>query len=369
MQVDIDRLVAEQRDLVGELDSRGAYGADGAVNAANWLAHFTGLRRAEAARIARVGRAVRSMPATAAAAADLGPAKVALLAGVATRRTAEAFAACEDKLVGVVLPLPVEHAAALLQRWQKMVDQDGPDPAVARRLRLAQTFGGAWVLDGMLDDEGGAIANAIISRVADQLGRDDHDLDIGSRRSLPQRRADALVELLRRGAALPDTARSATPLLVFCTALGVDGQRPATATTPDGTTSINEATLRLACCDSPIRRLVTRGPSTVIDLGRTTRLVTAAQRLALEIRDRGCVFPGCHRPPGWCDAHHLTSWLDGGTTDMDNPTLLCLSGFPACSRPAKTSRCRRRRRLSLRSEAGAAGFDGASRGRWLRPGW
>ena len=322
VQVEIDRLLAEQRVLAGELDARGAYGADGAISMANWLAHFTGLRRSEAARVARVARAVRCMPGTTAHAAELGPTKVALLAGVSTGRTAEAFAACEDELVAIILPFPVDHAAAVLQRWQKMVDQDGPDPAALRRLRLAQTFGGAWVLDGMLDDEAGATVSALVNRVADQLGRDNSGLEVTDRRTLAQRRADALVELVRRGAALPDTARGAGPLLVFCLDANTADQPGATATTPDGATTLGAAALRLACCDSPIRRLATNG-STTLDLGRTTRLVTPAQRLALEVRDGGCVFPGCHRPSGWCDAHHLVSWLDGGATDLSNLGLLC----------------------------------------------
>ncbi|CAA9273090.1 MAG: hypothetical protein AVDCRST_MAG76-3489 [uncultured Acidimicrobiales bacterium] len=320
VQGELDRLLAEQRELVGELDARGAYGADGAVNATNWLSYFTGVRRGEAARVARVARAVRSMPATSAQATALGPGKVALLAGVSTGRTAEAFAACEEELVRIVLPLPIDHAAALLQRWQKLVDQDGADPAGQRRLRLSQTFGGAWVVEGMLDDEAGATVAAVVNRVADQLGRDDSGLDSSDRRSLPQRRADALVELVRRGAALADGSRGAAPLLVLC----LDATKPpATATTPDGATTIGRDPLDLALCDSPLRRLVTDGPSTILDLGRTTRLVTPSQRLALDVRDGGCVFPGCARPPGWCDAHHLISWLDGGTSDLANLALLC----------------------------------------------
>lgn len=43
----------------------------------------------------------------------------------------------------------------------------------------------------------------------------------------------------------------------------------------------------------------------------------------LAIRDRGCVFPGCDRPPGWCDGHHIVHWADGGPTDLANLALLC----------------------------------------------
>ena len=50
----------------------------------------------------------------------------------------------------------------------------------------------------------------------------------------------------------------------------------------------------------------------VVSYGRTKRLVPPAMRLALAGRDRGCTFPGCDRPPGWTEAHHLIAWADGG---------------------------------------------------------
>ena len=51
--------------------------------------------------------------------------------------------------------------------------------------------------------------------------------------------------------------------------------------------------------------------------------MSPAQRAALALRDRGCTFPNCDRPAGWCDAHHIDHWIDGGPTDLDNLTLLC----------------------------------------------
>jgi hypothetical protein len=35
------------------------------------------------------------------------------------------------------------------------------------------------------------------------------------------------------------------------------------------------------------------------------------------------VWPGCDRPPPFTDAHHLTSWIDGGATALDNLALVC----------------------------------------------
>jgi hypothetical protein len=60
-----------------------------------------------------------------------------------------------------------------------------------------------------------------------------------------------------------------------------------------------------------------------LKLGRTRRLFSVGQRLALAVRDKGCVFPGCDRPPSWCEAHHITAFSRGGGTDLANGCLLC----------------------------------------------
>ena len=64
-------------------------------------------------------------------------------------------------------------------------------------------------------------------------------------------------------------------------------------------------------------------PTQPLNLGRSTRVISPAQRTALAVRDGGCVFPDCARPLAWCEGHHLISWLDGGATDLPNLALLC----------------------------------------------
>ena len=61
----------------------------------------------------------------------------------------------------------------------------------------------------------------------------------------------------------------------------------------------------------------------VLRLGRTRRIASRSQTIALIARDVGCSFPGCDTPPEWCERHHIVPWIDGGTTDLDNLTLLC----------------------------------------------
>ncbi len=78
----------------------------------------------------------------------------------------------------------------------------------------------------------------------------------------------------------------------------------------------------LACDASPIPAVL-GGHGQPVDVGREWRLYTGAPRTALEIRDGGCVWPGCARPVSWCQIHHLIPWSEGGRTDQANGGLFC----------------------------------------------
>ena len=81
--------------------------------------------------------------------------------------------------------------------------------------------------------------------------------------------------------------------------------------------------LRQLLCDADILPAVLGGQSEVLDVGRTQRLVTPPIRAALQLRDQGCIFPGCDKPPTACHAHHLIPWWAGGRTSLSNLVLVC----------------------------------------------
>ncbi|WP_433786280.1 DUF222 domain-containing protein [Actinomycetospora sp. CA-101289] len=83
------------------------------------------------------------------------------------------------------------------------------------------------------------------------------------------------------------------------------------------------ATVRRWACDAEIIPMVLGAKSEPLDVGRLARTATDAIRRALNLRDGGCAFPGCTRPPRRCHAHHIHHWLDGGDTDLHNMVLLC----------------------------------------------
>ncbi|MFW0790320.1 DUF222 domain-containing protein [Gordonia sp. CPCC 205333] len=86
---------------------------------------------------------------------------------------------------------------------------------------------------------------------------------------------------------------------------------------------ISLATAALIACDCDFTAIILDGESVPVDIKKTHRLFPPELRRALIIRDKGCSFPGCGKPPSWCQAHHLHYWSRGGETTIGNGALLC----------------------------------------------
>jgi hypothetical protein len=141
-----------------------------------------------------------------------------------------------------------------------------------------------------------------------------------------RRRVDALADLIRLAAAACATGQDPIPgagrpsIALTLTLAELRAGLPVLG--PDQQTLTGAQTRRLAC-DAQIIPAVLGSPSEVLDIGRATRTVPTAIRRALILRDHGCAFPGCGRPPGWTDAHHIVHWSAGGPTALANLVLLC----------------------------------------------
>ncbi|WP_150306895.1 HNH endonuclease signature motif containing protein [Planctomonas psychrotolerans] len=61
-----------------------------------------------------------------------------------------------------------------------------------------------------------------------------------------------------------------------------------------------------------------------VNVGRARRFFTPRQRVGMAVRDGGCRFPSCDRPPSWGEAHHINPWKkEHGRTDIADGVLLC----------------------------------------------
>lgn len=87
---------------------------------------------------------------------------------------------------------------------------------------------------------------------------------------------------------------------------------------------ISFGTVERHLCDTGTLGIKFQGNGKGLDLGRSKRLFTDFQRTALSVRDGGCLFPECERPPSYCEAHHIDQWhRDRGKTDLADGVLLC----------------------------------------------
>ena len=87
---------------------------------------------------------------------------------------------------------------------------------------------------------------------------------------------------------------------------------------------MSAAQARRLACTAQIIPVVLGGKSEVLNLGRSRRLFSSAQRKAMAIRDRRCRAENCEIPAAWCEAHHAERpWASGGRTDLKDGVLLC----------------------------------------------
>ena len=64
-------------------------------------------------------------------------------------------------------------------------------------------------------------------------------------------------------------------------------------------------------------------PPAALDLGRSQRLASAAQRRVLRALYPTCAIPGCEVRFGRTKMHHVWWWEHGGPTDLDNLLPIC----------------------------------------------
>jgi len=86
---------------------------------------------------------------------------------------------------------------------------------------------------------------------------------------------------------------------------------------------LTAATIQRLSCDGATTEVTIDSFGQPLDVGREHRTFTPKQRIALAIRDGGCVFGDCDKEPSMTEAHHIVPWSQGGRTDLANGILLC----------------------------------------------
>jgi hypothetical protein len=319
-------LEVERSRRIAELERRATFGLSGHRSMASWLTARFRLAWSVASRRVHRARALEAMPLVRAA---LIEGEISLTAAdelVAAREAdLERFVEVEAAFVDVARELPLFDLRRATQPWRAFADRVGFEREhehrfERRRLHLSPLMDGMVRIDGDLDPETGQTVITALRAVQDtdvRAGRDD--------RTAPQRRADALGELCRRWldrADRPTVGGERPHVTVVVDVETLEGRAGRRSDLEEAGRIPAEAARRIAC-DASIARVITDGRSMPLDVGRRTPVVSAPLRRAVVVRDEHCTFPGCDRPPGWCDAHHVRHWADGGATSLDNLALLC----------------------------------------------
>jgi Domain of unknown function (DUF222) len=330
----VELLEAERLRRLADLERRRVHERDGHLSTASWLVSRHRVAWGAAQQQVRMARALSSMPLTRSALDEgaISLSAVRVLAG-AREVDPEAFRGAEASLVEAARIHTVRDLQKVTAFWQQRVQAGESDERryERRRLQASVTYLGMVRLDGDLDPETG---ETFMSALGAVLDAEAHARTPEDRRTPAQRRADALGEISRQFLDRSDrpTVAGERPHVVLT--VGVEalrGGRDGAACDAqdervmgfDHTGPVDARTAFRLSCDASIVRVVMGGNSQPLDVGRLTPVVPAGMRRALIIRDRHCRFPGCDRPPSWCDAHHIVHWADGGDTSMENLLLMC----------------------------------------------
>jgi len=331
---------AELGALLVEIEQRGVMELFGYRSAARLLEHLGDVPKPAAERLMKRARLVNPgrnldgspipalAPATgvAARAGQLSNPMIDVITGVLAEVPPEHRDSAEENLLTFAEDAGHKQVAALGARILAHLAPDGeePDdtePAVpARELFLRRKRSGVWELNGTFDDETGTRASALLDALAERRTGDDGP----DHRTHPQRYGDAFSDAVDLALNSPDLPMQAGERAHVMVAVSLADLKAGVGRATLGDAGeMTAAEARVHACDAMVIPAVLGAKSEPLNLGRLRRVISAGLRRALFLRDRGCAFPGCHRPPRHCQGHHVRHWADGGPTELGNLVLMC----------------------------------------------
>ena len=251
------------------------------------------------------------------------------LDAIADRVPSDLLHQIETKLVSKAARLAVHEVRRMVATAIARADVQGHEDR-ERRQYDQRYFAWSEDVDGMVTFTGkvDAVTAAPIRTVIEQIvtqgyrvrrGQDPTSVD---QRTVGQMRADALFEVCRHALGCKDARESGVRTTIIVRMSVSDLERGSGLGSIDGTAQpVSVGQLRRLAGDAGIIPAVLSGEGETLDLGRTVRMFTRAQRLALLERDGGCAK--CHAPPEHCEAHHIRWWERGGLTNLSNGVMLC----------------------------------------------
>lgn len=355
-------------DAVAEWDRGNAWAVDGALSASAWLRHRLGVGHGRAQGILSFSRGLAAWIDIADAVTEgvLSADKARQILAKFTEKRHSYAERDVQVIVEQAERLSVRECYGLMAAWAARVDAEiesenpdhpNPDPDGAdaiSELFVSEIGDGHVILNGSLGPELGETVRTALD-LARKLGNgeDPSELPVDSEhiekqpnregegapapdpapdgprdtRSQAEQRADALGLIVRffldHNGDIGTNAGSRPHVHVEIDLDVLEERKGGIARTQYGAYGLTAADVQRMCCDANISRIVTRGMSEILDVGRKTRVVPVATAKVIRRRDRGCRFPGCNVGSRFTEIHHKVHWCRGGTTDVVNLFLLC----------------------------------------------
>jgi len=345
------RLQAWQQQLAARIEASEAAWHEYRTSTTTWLTDAAQLTPREARRLIKAGQglALFEVVGRAAAAGKVLPSQAEAITSVLADLPGEFDQATVVHGQELMVGFAASHDAAALRRLTAhLVEVLAPDTAdaleAARLERQERAARARRHLEFVGDGHGNVhirgslpVADAEpFIRIIDAYAAADKRATLEARDPLVElvtptmRRADALVTMINRHcqqALAPANGGDRPRILITMsydklTKTATDARLLA-GRLVGSNEPMPAGVLRRLLCDADVLPVVLGSQSEILDVGRTQRLVTAPIRAALELRDGGCVFPGCDKPPQDCHAHHIVPWWAGGPTALHNLVLVC----------------------------------------------
>jgi Domain of unknown function (DUF222) len=309
-------------EAVAELDQRRAWRVDGATSMVAWLVQRCGVSAATAREWVTAAAKLPSLPkiADALSRGKLSFDQVKPLVEVAKPET-------DAQLAEQATHWSAKQVRELALAARDQSEERSTGFYARRFLRFDDR---RRTLTGTLPEDQYAVVKSSLIARASRRRRDRTPFD--------QRMADALVSVCQADAtgsaakpgAAPGTAPGAGQ------AGGLHRNRPTVVVHADMTFlaggeggaeldvlgPLSREVARRLACDAKVLVSADGSDGRSLNLGRTRRDPSDAQRLEIRRRDKGCRFPGCTHTE-FTDVHHVRHWVDGGLTDVDNLVELC----------------------------------------------
>nr|ABP45952.1 protein of unknown function DUF222 [Mycolicibacterium gilvum PYR-GCK] len=225
-----------------------------------------------------------------------------------------------------------------------LLDQDGPEPDDTERARKRGLTKGKQRPDGMIDlagtltPEAWAVLEVIFAKYAAPgmcnpadpepctAGTPTQAQIDNDQRSLAQRQHDALVAVGRIALMSGELGQlNGLPVsIIIRTTLQDLESRAGVGTTGGGTVVPIKDVIRMGGHANHYLAVFDRATGSALDLFRTRRVASPAQRVMLIARDGGCTKPCCTVGAYGCQVHHAeTDYAHGGNTNIDELGLAC----------------------------------------------